>query len=138
MNTYADNCIVAAGATVKLSNVNMSTGGVLGPVNNEIISSDSDVEQIGEDFVMFTRPGGPGVIVQINDSNRERITELLYKYKSDNISNVIKYVEDLERLKAACYILVTDGCGKLNNGLIITKDSQGIKFSCHKLWFVLL
>jgi hypothetical protein len=100
-----------------------SSGGVIGSPRLEIVLNESGWEEIGHGLLLYSKPEGPGVIVEGDGAHIGYVNEALASW------DTMPAGEAAERLLArlsenydGCYMIVCDGSSERGPGVVAVGD----------------
>lgn len=125
IKSYADECIVAVGASVSIPGIapQNSSGGVIGSPHLEIVPNKSGWERIGHGLLLYSKPEGPGVIVEEDGAHIGYVSDALASWGTMPAEAAAERL--LARLSEnydGCYMIVCDGSSECGPGVVAVGD----------------
>ena len=110
-----------AGASLNAGKEGGSTGGVIGKLGEGPESSEDEVEDLENGFVMYSRPEGPGFIADITLEEARRAAGLIAAAErtEERWKALMRALE-----KARIAIAAADGTGKGSRGRVLAKHGE--------------
>ena len=105
----------AVGLSIELPGYGERTGGVLGSPHQAPASAAGQVESLGHDLWMMTRPGGPGIVVQ---GTEEELHPLLTSLEKERTPSLAKWAGQMGKRGHFPFLIVSDGCASDGGGEI--------------------
>ena len=117
-----DESIPVAGAAICVTALpSGSTGGVIGCPRRPILASEGEAERLADDYLLLTRPGGPGLAAK---GETEELVWLWKKLCSFHLPEDRERVcALLSKLGTGCALAVYDGSGEACGGVFVLTES---------------
>lgn len=125
IKTIAPSHIYCIGASIVIPGMSDPTGGIIGSPHKDINSANGDIEQIAEDLVLVSRPGGPGFIIQGDEQTARNIYYDLQRncYMKSDYDRALSILNSMIKNNINAGIIVTDGSGPVKEGCVIAYES---------------
>lgn len=119
--------IFALGITIKVSNIEGPTGGIIGGLSQQISSADGISEDLGNGLSVAAYPGGPGLVVQTTPKKAQEILESVNPGE-EGLAPLMILKDKVIENNINVGIMLTDGTGVKLPGAVLCINGRLVNY----------